>query len=131
MAFLTRDTVLTAQDVAYVDVECPEWGGTVRLRSITGTQRDAFEASLVQQRGNQQRPNMRNVRAKLVVLCAVDETGGRLFGDEDLAALGRKNSKPIDRLFTEAQKLCGLSEGDLEELTEDFGDARSDSSDSG
>ena len=66
---------------------------------------------------------MRNARAKLLILCAVDEAGGKLFSDEDLAGLTKKSAKPIDRLFGVAQKLCGLSDEDVDELVEDFEDA--------
>ncbi|MEX5636535.1 hypothetical protein [Parafrankia sp. FMc2] len=120
MTLLTRDSILTADDRKTVDVECPEWGGTVRLRSISGAQRDSFEQSCLVQKGKTRQVNMRNARAKLIILCAVDETGGRMFSDGDLSALSRKNAKPLDRLFEEAQKLCGLSDDDMGELVEDF-----------
>ncbi|OHV42179.1 hypothetical protein BBK14_11190 [Parafrankia soli] len=123
MAFLTRDAILGADDAAHVDVECPEWGGTVRLRSITGAQRDQFEQSCLLQKGKERRVNMRGARARLIALCAVDEHGGKLFGDDDVAALGRRNAKPLDRLYDAATKLCGLSEDDMDELTSDFEDA--------
>ncbi|MCK9922456.1 hypothetical protein MXD61_11290 [Frankia sp. AgPm24] len=128
MPILGRDAILNTEDRATVDVECPEWGGTVRLRSITGAQRDAFEQSCLIQKGRERRVNMRNARAKLIILCAVDETGAPLFGDIDLAALGRRNAKPIDRLYEAAQKLCGLGEDDMADLTEDFGVAQDEDS---
>lgn len=128
MALLTRDAILNADDRKTIDVDCPEWGGTVRLRSITGAQRDAFEQSCLIQRGKERRVNMRNARAKLIILCAVDETSAPMFSDADLSALGRRNAKPIDRLFDAAQKLCGLTEDDLGELTEDFDSAQSEDS---
>lgn len=128
MALLGRNDILGAEDRATADVECPEWGGTVRLRSITGAQRDAFEQSCLIQKGRERRINMRNARAKLIIMCAVDETGGKLFSDEDLAALAKKNAKPIDRLYGEAQKLCGLSDDDMDDLTENFDDDQSEGS---
>jgi hypothetical protein len=123
MALLTRDAILAADDRETVDVDCPEWGGTVRLRSISGRERDAYEQSCIVGKGKSRDVNMRNARAKLIVLCAVDETGGKMFSDSDLAGLGRKNARPIDRLFEAAQKLCGLRDEDVEEMTEDFGAA--------
>lgn len=128
MAYLTRDTILAVDDRTYEDVEVPEWGGTVRLRSITGAQRDAYEQSLIEQRGSSRRMNMRNARAKLIVLCAVDEGGRPLFTEDDVRALGRKAAKPLDRLFDACRRLAGLSEDDVDRLTEDFGSAQSDDS---
>lgn len=71
---------------------------------------------------------MRNARAKLIVLCAVDEGGRPLFTEDDVRALGRKAAKPLDRLFDACRRLAGLSEDDVDRLTEDFGSAQSDDS---
>ena len=128
MTLLSREAILKADDYQVVDVEVPEWGGTVRLRSITAAERDRFEQSLLVQRGNKREVNMRNARAKLVVLCAVDDKGNKLFTDEDIKILSAKSAKPLDKLFEEAQKLSGLSESDVEELTEDLDETLSDSS---
>lgn len=132
MTFLTRDQILETDDRKYDTVECPEWGGTVRLRSITGTQRDAYEESLVRTNGSDRKMNLRNARAKMIILCAVDQAGRPLFTSEDLSALGRKNAAPLDRLFDACQALVGMSKRDVEKLTEDFGAAQSedDTSDS-
>lgn len=125
MGFLTRDAIVEADDVEYDVVACPEWGGDVRLRSIRGTQRDAYEQSLIVEKSGSRSMNLRNARAKLIVLCAVDERGALLFTADDLNALSRKNAKPLDRIFDACRKLAGLSEEDVDKLTEDFGAARS------
>ncbi len=122
MGYLSKDQILDAEDRTYEDVECPEWGGTVRLRSISGRQRDEYEQSMVEQRGNDRKINMRNARAKLIVLTACDELGQPLFTADDLRRLGSKNAKPLDRLFTKAQALVGLSDEDVDRLTENFGE---------
>ncbi|HZN74931.1 MAG TPA: hypothetical protein VFC00_25125 [Micromonosporaceae bacterium] len=128
MALLSRDAILDADDREYDEVECPEWGGSVRLRSITGAQRDAYEQSLIEQRGNNRQMNLRNARAKLIVLCAIDEAGARLFAEDDIRALSRKNAKPVDRLFDACRKLARLSDEDIDELTEDFDATQGDDS---
>ncbi len=46
MGLLTKDDILGADDLATEDVEVPEWGGCVRVRALTGTERDAFEAAM-------------------------------------------------------------------------------------
>lgn len=128
MAILTRDAILAAEDREYVVVDVPEWGGSVRLRSITVRERDRYEASLLEQKGKDRKVNLDNARAKLIILCAVDEEGRRLFTDADLAALARKSAKPMDRLYDACRKLCGISDDDEAELVEDFGAAQSDAS---
>lgn len=122
MPFLTRDQIVEADDTRYDVVACPEWGGEVRLKSISGTKRDAYEASLIEERGGSRKMNLRNARAKLIILTACDETGRPLFMSEDLRALGSKNAAPLDRLFDAARALTGMSDDDVEKLTENFGE---------
>lgn len=125
MAFLTRDQIIgedAVDDTNYDTVPCPEWGGDVRLKSISGTKRDNYEASLIDERGSSRKMNLRNARAKLIILTACDETGRPLFTSEDLRALGAKNAAPLDRLFDAARKLTGMSEDDVDKLTENFGE---------
>jgi hypothetical protein len=126
VAFLTRTDILEADDTRYETVACPEWGGDVRLRSISGAKRDAYESSLMEERGGSRKMNLRNARAKLIVLTAVDEDGRPLFTSEDLRALGAKNAAPLDRLFDAARKLAGMSEDDVDKLTENFGETEDD-----
>ena len=87
MTYLSRDAILQREDIKTEDVEVPEWGGTVRVRGMSGVERDAFESSLIEQpaangqrkRRRQQttKTNMANVRAKLCAWCIVDEKGAR------------------------------------------------------
>lgn len=128
MALLSRDAILKAEDQDYDEVECPEWGGTVRLRSISGAERDTFEASCIVQKGNNRTVNMKNARAKLIVLMAVDEHGARLFSEDDVRALAKKNARPIDRLFDSCQKLAGITEDDMDQLTANLEETQTDDS---
>lgn len=114
---LNRETILQAEDLQKQYLEIPEWGGGVYVRGMTGKERDQWEASIVKQRGRDTQLNMKNARAKLVVLCTVDEHGNRLFSDTDVELLGNKNAKAIDRIFTLAQELSGIGKDDMEELT--------------
>ncbi len=120
MAYLSKAEIFSADDDEFDEVECPEWGGTVRIASISGAQRDAFEASIREGKGKDADVNLRNLRAKLIVLCAVDENGRKLFTTADLGALGKKNAKPLDRLFDACRKIAGMSEEDVKVMTEDF-----------
>jgi hypothetical protein len=116
MSLLSRDLILDANDLGFEDLEVPEWGGTVRVRALTGAERDAYEASMSQQRGKNYVRNLANIRAKLVVRSVVDENGDRLFTDQDANALGTKSAAALDRIFEVAAKLSRLSEEDVEEL---------------
>jgi hypothetical protein len=114
MAYLTRDEILTVQDRQFEDVEVPEWGGTVRLRGLTGQERDRLEASVISKQGKV--TNLTNFRARLCALAIVDEDGERIFSDADVAALGIKSAAALERVFMAAQRLSGLSDDDVAEL---------------
>lgn len=113
MAFLSKSQILGAADGDTVEVEVPEWGGSVRVRSISGGERDRFESSLQKAKGGS---DLTNIRAKLVALCLVDEGGGRLFSDGEVAELARKSAKPLDRVFDVCLTHNGFKAADLEEL---------------
>jgi len=117
LKLLTRDAILQAEDLPTEDIEVEEWGGAVRVRALTGAERDAFEQSIVEQRGKSTRMNLRNIRAKLVALTVVDADGKRLFSDKDAELLGKKSAAALDRVFEVAQRLSGLSPEDMEELS--------------
>jgi len=123
---LTRQEVLAADDLPRQEVQVPEWGGTVFVRVLSGTERDAFEQSVAGPRGGAM--NLANVRARLVVLCATDASGERLFTDKDVVELGKKSAVALDRVFLAAQKLNGMTDADVEEMAENSGTDQSDDS---
>lgn len=129
---LTRDQILSASDRPTEEVSVPEWGGTVLVRALSGAERDAYESGIVTvSNSGTQRVNLANLRARLVAMACVDAEGKRLFSDEDAAALGDKSAAALERVFDAARRLSGLTEGDVEELAEGFGDAPSGGSTSG
>jgi hypothetical protein len=137
MALLSKDQIWQADDIRVEDVPVPEWSppgevGHVRLRGLMGSERDKFEAgSLKRGKGGQREVEIRNLRARLVAACAINEDGGPMFSAGDVLHLSQKSAAALDRLFKVAQRLSGLSDDDVEELVEDFDDGPSGSSTSG
>lgn len=130
--YLTRADILGADDRPTKDVEVPEWGGTVKVRALSGAERDAWEASIVQLGpGGSQRVDLENMRARLVALSCVDEEGNRIFTEEDAVLLGQKSAAALERVWVEAQSLSGLTDADIEELAEGFAAGPSGASTSG
>ena len=125
---LTREQILDAQDLQTEVVEVPEWGGSVKVQGMTGRDRDAFEAEIIERKGKDFNVNMQNIRAKLVSLSLVNGDGQRVFTDKDVAALGKKSAVALDRIFTVAQKLSGISKEDVEELAKNLESVPSDAS---
>lgn len=121
MAILGYEAILNAADMTTKDVPVPEWGGEVRIRTITSEDRDAFEASLIEMRkdGSPKR-NAANARARLAALCIVNEQGETLFSKADVVLLGRKSAVALQRVFNACQELNGFTEADIEELANSF-----------
>jgi hypothetical protein len=117
---LGRDDILKADDRTYEVIPVPEWGGSVRLRSLTGKERDAFEASMTNSPDGKRKGSVVNVRARLAALCIVDEIGAVVFSDSDVRALGNKSAAGLSRVFNKCNEMNGLSEADVAEMTEDF-----------
>ena len=112
---LTKDEILQTNDLTTEHVEVPEWDGAVWVRTMTGTERDAFEASMAG-KGDDIEARLTNIRAKLCVRCICTESGERVFADEDEVALGKKGARPLDRIFAVAQRLNAVSDDDVEAL---------------
>jgi hypothetical protein len=113
---LGRDAILKATALPTEDVYVPFWGGTVRLRGLTGKGRDEYEASNMVWRDGRAYPDTANTRAKLVARCAVDEEGEPLFTQQDADALGELPGRELNLLWERALALSGLTEEDAEEL---------------
>lgn len=108
---LTREAILSASDLKAEVVDVKEWGGSVRVATMTGAARDAWEQSLV--KGG--KATLENVRANLVSATVVDEKDKPLFTAADVAELGRKSAAALDRVCKVAQKLNRLTDSDLED----------------
>lgn len=130
---LTADEILSADDLELEQVDVPEWGGHVWVRGLSGTDRDKFEASMIdrKQRGRNTTSELRldNLRAGLVARCIVNsQTKQRIFTDHQVEALGRKSAAALDRVYEVASRLSGLRPQDVDDLVEDFTDDQSEPS---
>lgn len=118
MSFLDKAALLAAasQPLPIEKVDVPELGGFVYIKGMSGAERDTWEKALLVGRGRKQTVNTANVRAKLVARCACDEQHARILTDEDAEALGKLRVDVLNKLFAVAQRLCGVSDEDVEEL---------------
>ena len=119
MNLLSKEALLAAATAVHLPtetVDIPELGGAVIVRGMTGTQRDAWERSLIIGRGKHRDVNTDNVRARLVARCLVNAAGERLLTDGEASALGNLRVDVLNRLYEVAQRLCGVSDGDIDEL---------------
>jgi len=106
---LTRDMIFGAEDLPRLEVSIPEWHGSVFIRTMTGGERDRFEA------GWKADPST-DIRARLAAATLCDAEGVLLFTGDDVALLSRKSSKALDRIFAASTAHSGLTDRDIEEL---------------
>ena len=130
MSTLSKSDIQSASDISTEIVLVPEWGGSVAVRQLTGTERDAFEASLVRTLPDGARQaDLADMRAKLCAACMVDGvTGDRLFGDSEVASLGNKNATALERVYKVAQRINGLGIDGVKEAEKNSAAAPSGSS---
>jgi hypothetical protein len=119
MPAITRDAALAAVDLPRERVEVPEWGvgAYVFIRGLGGTEKDAFECYAIEQRKRYHTDGgFPGIRAALVVRCAVDDDGQRIFSDADIDLVGAKSGKALDHMWTVAARLSAITDADVEEL---------------
>jgi hypothetical protein len=107
-----RSRILAANDIKVEKIAIPEWGGDYYVRIISGTDRDSFEEGYADQK-------MKAFRARFLVLALCDESGERIFKDEDVAELGKKSSVVLNRVFEEAWKVNAFTQEAVDELGKD------------
>ena len=123
---LKRQEILDADDITGEWVEVPEWttetgASHVYAEGLTGLGRDAFERSIVSGTGADREVNWLNMRAKLVQRCSKDpEDGLLLFSPDDIEALGNKSGAALQRVFSVAAKLSGITPEDQKALVENL-----------
>lgn len=137
MELMTRDQILSAQDIGHEDIDLsdvPGWG-MVRIRDLSANERDRLEASLVVERKERgangkmvttTSANLANVRARFCAACICDEGLRPMFTEQDVKQLGAKSARALDRIFDRIKTRNGLDDKAVDELVENFSDDQSD-----
>jgi hypothetical protein len=112
---LNRDLILESKDLPSEEVDIPEWGGSVFVRTMTGDERDKFDSHLFESK-RKSGGGIDSISALVAVMTVVDRNGNRLFTESDIAPLGRKSSGALGRIWKVAQRLNGLGPQAEEEL---------------
>ena len=116
---LSKAAILAAKDTKLSDpVKVPEWGGEVFCKTLSGTERDAFEEAYSENK-------MKAFRCRFLVLTLCDDKGQRLFDDGDVAELGKKSSVVINRLFEASWGFNAFTNEAVESLGEGSPDGQS------
>lgn len=109
---LTKDQILAANDMGLLEVEVPEWGGSVFIRVMTVRERDSYENEWMTNKDR----GVENFRTKFLQRVLCDEDGKLLFSMAEVALLSDKSANAMTRIWTAAMKHNALTDSDVEEL---------------
>jgi len=90
--------------------------GTVRLQSVSERERSQFEQDTLDKNGRVTKRGMMSVKPRLIIMCAVDQNGDKIFTSADIEGLLELDSITSNLIADACQKLCGITETDLEDL---------------
>lgn len=107
------EQILSADDFTYAYVSVPEWGGKVRVRAMTASQRDILSKAM-KDKGESDAVEL------AVVMCVVDEDGNRIFQRQHLAALKKKSTAPLNRIMQKIGELSNAKPEDIDAAEENL-----------
>lgn len=119
---LTFDEIVAANDIQYDYVEVPEWGGRLRVKSLTGEERSKVFAA-IRAHGKQIHDDDEAASifyARVIAASAVDEDDKLVIGQKNALALTKKNAAALTRVFKVCARLSGLGDDEIEKAKEDL-----------
>lgn len=100
-----RDKIIKANDITTREVEVPEWGVSVWVRTLTAGER-AQLARMVEEDGSV--PD--DYYAQIVACGARDESGERIFDESDIPTINEKSAAAVIRLANEIMAMGRFGE---------------------
>ena len=117
---LTRAQIKAAEDLRAEIVDVPEWGGEVRIRTLSF----AAANSMFKEEVKDFDPRLR-----LIAACMVDDDGAQIFSEQDLGELGSRNAEVIARIWKKCVEINGMTlKSDATESPKSTGDGAEESS---
>ena len=126
MALLTKEQINEIDDRPTLEVEIPEWGGSVLIRTLSAAQVDDFGASMLDKNGNATK--LQNLHARFAALVLVNEDRSPMYTEQQTAQLGNKSAKSLTRVWDAGRKFNKMDAGDVESAEENSEAAQSGSS---
>lgn len=117
MQKLTKDDLLRAWTPTIQAVEVPELGAdaVVYVRQFSAADRGKLEILGTKFKEGKAYDQVPRVRLLTVALALCDESGTRLFKDEECDQIGSMPAGVVDRIFEKAAEINGLSKKAVEE----------------
>lgn len=110
---LSREEILGAMDLAPVEIEVPEWGGSIKIRALSLAEVEELLGELRDEKGE-----VDAVKANIAMF--VHSVVEPQFGPEDYDALRRKHGGAMLRVIQQITSHAGLTQEDLTGAREGF-----------
>ena len=103
MGLITNcEEILSKDDFTFEEMEVPEWGGTIRVRSLSGDERTKITQMA------QQRKDGDGMFEQVIIFAVVDENGKHVFRADHLKALKEKSASVSQRIGQKVLELSGF-----------------------
>lgn len=103
----TIEQILLIDDLGARDVVVPEWNGlTIRVASMVAADRAAIERDFA---GKKAAADPGGFRVAVLAACLLGDDAKPLGTREQIAGLLKKNARAVERLFTVACDVSGLT----------------------
>ena len=98
-----RAKILAAEDRKFETVHVPEWGVDIRVYSLTARDKTALQKHILKY---EELPD--DYHARIVYMCACDDTGTRIFSEKDIVDLQDKSATAVSRIAEIASRISKL-----------------------
>jgi len=110
MGYLTREQILGAQDRKVIELEVPEWGGTLRLRSMSGAAAEEYVKAVAESKSDFEPLLL------LISSSVIDENGDLMFpSPEDVKGLANKNLLALKNVSEACMGVNGFDQTEVAE----------------
>jgi hypothetical protein len=109
--FLTLGKELKCE---YVPVPELKKDGIIKIRELTGENRDALEKTL--KANPDGTVDIEGLRSETIALAIVNEDGTLMFSKAEVQELGKLSGKVLMRIYSRISDLCGLGQKEMDEI---------------
>jgi hypothetical protein len=114
--YASRESFLKPAQRRFKDVTLPVAGLKFKIRSLFEGEKEAYEASLLNAKGDTTKDTLINARRRLIALCLCDGSKEPILSIADLDAMKQLDGADMAYLQDECQTFVGFKAGDIEGL---------------
>lgn len=122
-----KNEFLGIDDAVYENVQVEEWDTWVRIKMMSGLEREAYEGSLFAYRDeilkakeNEETSSTEfsivHMKCLLLIFCIVDDKGNTIFELKDISVLKNKNLNALDKIYNASKKLNAIGVDEEEDV---------------